>query len=95
VSKRQSFTREFREVAVLAVVEDSRPIAEVARELGIGAGTLGNWVSRYRKDHPVVEEPLDQSERAELMSLRAEIKELRMKNEFLGKASAFFARNYR
>ena len=95
MSKRQSFTKEFREVAVLAVVEESRPIAEVARELGVGAGTLGNWVSKHRKDHPGVEEPLSMSEREELMKLRAENKELRMKNEFLGKASAFFARNYR
>ena len=95
MSKRQSFTREFRGVAVAAVVEDSRPIAEVARELGIGAGTLGNWVSKHRGEHPVVEEPLNTSERVELKSLRAENKELRMKNEFLGKASAFFARNYR
>ena len=30
------------------VLETGRSIAEVARELGIGAGTLGSWV---KKDH--------------------------------------------
>ena len=39
--------------------------------------------------------PLDLDERAELERLRREIAELRMDNEFLGKAAAFFAQEYR
>ena len=39
------------------VIETSRPIARVAKELGINEGTLGNWVSTYRRDH-AGEEPL-------------------------------------
>lgn len=31
------------------VVETSRPISDVARELGILEGTLGNWVATYRR----------------------------------------------
>ena len=34
------------------VVETSRPIAEVARELGINETSLGNWVRAYRDSHP-------------------------------------------
>ncbi|MCW2889614.1 MAG: family transposase, partial [Streptosporangiaceae bacterium] len=30
------------------VIETSRPIAQVARELGVVEGTLGNWVNGYR-----------------------------------------------
>jgi hypothetical protein len=45
---RRQFTAEFREGAVRIVRETGRPIAQVARELGINAGTLGNWVA---KDH--------------------------------------------
>ena len=33
------------------VIETSRPIAKVAKELGINEGTLGNWVSIYRREH--------------------------------------------
>lgn len=95
MSVKRSFTVQFREVAVAEVVDNSRPIAEVARELGVGAGTLGNWVSEHRKSHPDVEEPLTVSERAELAGLRVENRELRLKTEFLGKASAFFAKSYR
>lgn len=77
------------------VIEGSRPIAQIARELGIVEGTLGGWVTTYRRQHPVEEEPLTISERARLRELEKENRELRMKNEFLGKAAAFFAQEYR
>lgn len=77
------------------VIDGSRPIAQVARELGIVEGTLGNWVNAYRRENPAEEAPLSISERARLRELEKEVRELRMKNEFLGKAAAFFAQEYR
>jgi len=91
-SRRMQFTASFKDEAVKMVVEGSRSIADVARELSINPGTLGNWVDKYRQEHPVVDEPLTVSERIRLKELEAENRELRMKNEFLGKAAAFFAR---
>ena len=91
-SKRGKFTATFKDEAVKMVIDGSRPIAEVARELSINAGTLGNWVDKYRDAHPVSEEPLNVSERIRLKELEVEVRELRMRNEFLGKAAAFFAR---
>lgn len=73
------------------VLDDPRPIAEVARELGINEGTLGNWVATFRKANPQEEEPLMLSERARLRELERENRELRMQTEFLKKAAAFFA----
>ncbi len=91
-SKRTQYSDTFKAEAVKMVVDGSRPIAMVARELSINAGTLGNWVDKHRDTHPVTEEPLTVSERVRLKELEAENRELRMKNEFLGKAAAFFAR---
>jgi transposase-like protein len=93
--RRKKFSPEFREEAVKAVIETSRPIAQVARELGIVEGTLGNWVNAYRREHVGEEPPLTVSERARLRELEKEVRELRLKNEFLGKAAAFFAQDYR
>jgi transposase len=47
--KRNKYDREFREGAVRIVNETGRPIAQVARELGVNEGTLGNWVARDRE----------------------------------------------
>jgi transposase len=47
--ERRKYDSEFREGAVTIVRETGKPIAEVARELGVGAGTLGNWVKKDRQ----------------------------------------------
>ncbi|MCG6567919.1 transposase [Tessaracoccus sp. ZS01] len=92
---RRKFSPEFREQAVRLVLESSRPIADVARELGVGTETLRVWVNRYKKSSPVDEPGLSEPERAELERLRKENRELRMEKEFLGKAAAFFAKEFR
>jgi transposase len=93
--RRRKFSPEFREEAVKLVIDGSRPIAQVARELGVKEGTLGNWVARYRVEHAGEEPPLTMPERARLRELEKDNRELRMKAEFLGKAAAFFAQEYR
>jgi transposase-like protein len=93
--RRRKFSPEFKDEAVKMVVESSRAIAEVAREIQVNEGTLGNWVSKYRVEHADEEPPLSVSDRARLRELERENRELRMKAEFLGKAAAFFAQEYR
>jgi len=95
LERRRKFTPEFKDEAVKMVIETSRPIAEVAREIHVNEGTLGNWVAMYRAEHVDEEPPLPISDRARLRELERENRELRMKSEFLGKAAAFFAQEYR
>ena len=68
------------------VVETSRAIADVARELGISETSLGNWVRAYREKHAGEEPPLQLSERARLRELERQNRELEMENTFLKKA---------
>jgi transposase len=94
--KRVRYSPEYKEEAARMVVESGgRPIAEIAREIGVNETTLGTWVAKYRRDHAEDEPPLTISERARLRELERENRELRMKTEFLGKAAAFFAQEYR
>lgn len=92
---RRSFTPEYKEEAAKMVIETSRPVAEVARSIGVNEQTLRNWVSAYRRAHAGEEPPLSISERARLRELEKEVRDLRLKSEFLGKAAAFFAQEYR
>src|SRR5437879_3745789 len=86
----------FKEEAVRAVVESSRAKVEVAGELHVHVNTLNKWITDYRAVRGDREESsLTISERAQLRELQRENAELRMKSEFLGKAAAFFAREYR
>src|SRR5436853_7580785 len=63
--KYKTYSPEFRGEAARLVVETSRPIADVARELGISETSLGNWVRAYREKHSEDEPPLQVSERAQ------------------------------
>jgi transposase len=93
--KYRRFSPEFREEAARMVIETSRPIAEVGRELGVNETSLGSWVRAYREKHVAEGPPLQVSERARLRELEREVRELRMKNEFLSKAAAYFAAEHR
>jgi transposase-like protein len=74
------------------VLETGRSIAEVARDLGIHDGTLGDWVNAWRREHSEPDQPLTPVERARVKEMEDEIRRLRLENEFLKKAAAFFAR---
>ena len=92
--QRRKYSPEYRDEAVKMVLETSRPIAHVARDLGINEGTLANWVNRYRQEHADDEPALDVSERARLREAERLLRETKMENEFLKKAAAYFAQTH-
>ncbi|MCA2328808.1 transposase, partial [Mycobacterium intracellulare] len=70
--KRKKYDREFREGAVRIVEETGKPIAQVARDLGVHEGTLGNWVTRAREAREGRGE-LTRDDIDELKRLRSEV----------------------
>jgi transposase len=73
-------------------LEGDRPVAHIARDLGIGAGALRKRVRRAEADAGRRQDVLSSQEREEIRRLRRENFELRRANEILKSASLFFAR---
>ena len=90
-STRRGFTPEYKDEAVKLVVNTGRPIATVARELGLQEQTLGRWVKNFKDRQAGGERALTESEHAELLRLRKDNADLRLDRAFLKKASVFFA----
>jgi transposase len=91
-STRRKFTPEFKGEAVELLISSGKSIAEIARDLGISDGTLGNWMKAAKKRGDFKEKPLEIDERARLKELEEENRRLKMEREILKKAAAWFAK---
>lgn len=82
---------EFRQRAVeLARLRD-KPIAQIAKDLGISESCLRNWLAQADTDAGK-REGLTSEERKELAALRRDKRRLETENEILRRAAAYFAR---
>lgn len=102
-STRRRYTEEYKDEAVKFVTEGHRSIAEVARNIGVHEMTLGKWVKNARDAQAAAtpaDAPLEETERMELIRLRASdkdkdatIAELRMQVDFAKKVATWFAKD--
>ena len=88
------YSNEFKEEAVKRVLSGV-PASQVAREIGVNVNSLYTWKTRYLKhpEQPFVGSGKLRADDDELRKLRQQVKYLQQENEFLKKASAFFAKN--
>jgi len=92
MSRPRKYSVQFKAEAVQMVVTTGKTIAEVARSLDVSPQGLGKWVSKYRVDNPDPLRAPTPVEAARIHVLEDENRQLKMENEFLKKAAAFFAR---
>jgi transposase len=88
----RKYPDELRERSVRLVFESGRPIAHVARDLGVSAESLRKWVRQAEADAGERADLLTTNERERLKALEREVRELRKANEILKAASVFFAK---
>ena len=90
---RRRFTPEYRRDVASLVLDTGSSIASVARDLGLGESVVGRWVKLERERRQAAEQgrPDPREMEAEITALRRRVRQLEKENEFLGKASAFFA----
>ena len=88
----KKYPDELRERSVRLVFESGRPIARVARDLGIHSESLRKWVRQAEADAGERADLLTTNERERLKALEREVRDLRKANEILKAASVFFAK---
>ena len=91
MARQKKYPDELLDRGARMVFDSGRPIAHVARDLGIHHETLRKWARKTEADEGKRTELLSSQEREELKALRGEVRELRRANEILKSASAFFA----
>jgi transposase len=89
----RKYPDELRERAVQLVFDCGRPIARVAKDLGVHREALGQWVRQAEADAGTGNERLTSAERERLKELQREVRELRKANEILKAASVFSPRS--
>jgi transposase-like protein len=82
---------EFRQRAVELARLREKPVAEIAKDLGISDSCLRGWMARADIDEGR-REGVSSREREELIELRRELRVTKMENEILKRAAAYFAR---
>jgi transposase len=90
MADRKKFSKEFKLEALSKALEGDRPLAEIARELGIRPALLSRWKADYLAGGPQGTAPQVPQE-TELKRLRQEVVRLRQERDFLKKAVGFFA----
>ena len=100
-NQRVRFTPEFKVEAVRLAKSSGRPVAQIARELGVARQQLTKWIDQAgsRQGKAAVEvfpgNGNRTPEQAELERLRRENAQLREDNEILKKATHYFAKHSR
>jgi transposase len=91
MGRAQKYPPALIERGVRTVLETGRPIAQVARDLGMGHELLRRHVRRAEAELGTRPQQLSSNERAELARLRQENAELKRANAILKEASVYFA----
>ena len=89
---KRDYTIEFKELAVKRV-KDGQSAGAVAKDLGLIEQTLRNWVKLAAKGKLNQGATDITPEQMELSRLRAENARLKLENEILKKATAYFAKD--
>ncbi|WP_066322048.1 transposase [Bacillus sp. FJAT-29814] len=95
MAKGRQFEDAFKIETVKYISENNKPVAQVAREVGVNTNTLHGWVKMYGQQPEIKSVQTFSSEAAELRALQKEIRDLKEENEILKKAMHYFAKSPR
>ena len=86
---KQYFTDEFKIEAVKQITERGRPVADVARAIGVSSHSLYAWLKQYGK--PADQQIEESALQAEIRRLKTELRQVTEERNILKEAAAYFA----
>lgn len=95
MSRGKSYDETFKKETVKYLLENNKPVAQVARETGVNTNTLHGWIKKYKQQPEVKATQSFSSPEAELRALQKQLRELEEENEILKKAMHYFAKSPR
>lgn len=85
----------FKKETVKYILENNKPVAQVARETGVNTNTLYSWINKYSEQPEVKAVQTFSTPEAELRALQKQLRDLEEENEILKKAMHYFAKSPR
>lgn len=95
MAKGKRYDEEFKKETVKYILENNKPVAQVAREVDINENTLHGWVKKYGQQPEIKAVQKFSSSNAELKALQKQLRDLEEENEILKKAMHYFAKSPR
>lgn len=92
MAKYRKYSKEFRLQAAKLVTEQGYSYDKAAKRLGTTGWSIRNWVQKFRQNGELPPENETQPKADELRRLRKEMSQLKMENDILKKAAAYFAK---
>ena len=86
------YSKDFKLQAAKLVTENGYSLAQAAEKLGVSAWSIRYWINKFRLSGELPPENQTQPTADELKQLRKEVARLRMENDILKKAAAYFAK---
>lgn len=92
MAKHKQFNKDFKLQACRLVTEHGYSLRDAAERLGVSAWSIRYWIKKYRQTGDLLPQAGAASSADELKELRREVSQLRMENDILKKAAAYFAK---
>ena len=92
MAKYRKYSKEFKLQAATLVTEQGYSYDKAAKRLGTTGWSIRNWVTKFRQSGDLPSQTETRPKVDELRQLRKELAQLKMENEILKKAAAYFAK---
>ncbi len=92
MAKYRKYSKEFKLQASRLVIEQGYSYQQAAKRLGTTGWSIRNWVQKFRQTGELPAKEQTQPKADELRQLRKELAQLKMENNILKKAAAYFAK---